>query len=226
MIVVKIFIDSRESGAVFSAFRRAANDPALLKTLKETSVEIIQQNNMESGDFVCGECAIEHKTPNDYRQSIMSRHLADQTQMMKRNFKECAIAYSGSAADLFHDSFGRIDKFGTGTFASYMVQGIPVMICQDFDTMAVIVIKLLHKWTDDKVRDNNPNINQRIGSDVQLCIMTAIDGIGEELGNTVLDHFGTIEKVVAASIEDLVKIPDIGEKRAIDIYSAFHSPRW
>ena len=71
---VKIFIDSRESGDVFSAFRRAASDPALIKTLKE-NVEIVEKGNMESGDFVCGEYAVEHKTPSDYRQSVITNTL-------------------------------------------------------------------------------------------------------------------------------------------------------
>lgn len=217
---MKIFIDSRESGEVFSAFRRAASDQALLKTLKEPSIEIIQQNNMESGDFVCGEYAIEHKTPNDYRKSVMDRHLADQTQTMKRNFKECAIAYSGSPWELFQDSFG------TGTFASFMIQGIPIMVCGNLDMMAVVVIKMLHKWTDSKVRDNNPNINQKVFGDAQLNIITGIEGIGEVNGNALLDHFTSIDKIVEASIDDLTEVHGIDKVKALTIYNALHGVRW
>ena len=217
---MKIFIDSRESGEVFSAFRRAAVDEALLNTLKEKSIEIVQENNMESGDFVCGEYAIEHKTPNDYRQSIINRHLADQTQMMKRNFKGCAIAYSGSPWELFKDNFG------TGTFASFIVQDIPVLVCGNLDIMAVIVIKLLHKWNDSKVRDHNPNINQKVFHDVQLNIITGIEGIGEKNGNALLDHFGSIDKIVEATIEQLTEVDGIDKVRALVVYNALHGVRW
>jgi ERCC4-type nuclease len=223
---VKVFVDSREDDAVFSAVRRMAAHPALLKTLKEEHIEIIQEGNMKSGDIVCGEYAIEHKSPADYRQSIMTKHLSDQTQMMKRNFAGCGILYSGSSTELFKNSFGQIDPFGTGTVASFIAQGIPVLPCDDLDTMAVIALKLLHKWNDTKARDNNPNINQRVGNDVQLRIVTAIPDIGEKHGNSLLDHFDTVADIANASIDDLIKIPHIGEKRAIDIYSAFHSPRW
>lgn len=217
---MKIFIDSRESGEVFSAFRRAAADPALLKTLKEEQIEIIQENNMDSGDFVCGEYAIEHKSKNDYRKSIMDKHLADQTQTMHRNFKECAIAYSDQPHELFKDGFG------TGTFASSIAQGISVMVLGNIDIMAVVCIKLLHKWNDDKVRDHNPNINQKVFGDTQLNIITGIEGIGEVNGNALIDHFGSIDKIVEASIDELAAVKGIDKVRALMVYNAFHSVRW
>jgi ERCC4-type nuclease len=223
---MEIFIDSREDGAVFGAFRRATADPALLKTLKLKEIKITQENNMLSGDFVCGEYALEHKSPNDYRKSIMEDHLQDQMLMMKKNFKDCAILYSGQTFELFRDMLGQIDKFGTGTFASFAVQGIPVYPCGDLDVMAVVAIKMLHKWNDGKVRDHNPNINQKLHDDVQMNIITAIPGIGESHGAALLAVFPTIEEIVAASIDELTKVDGIGSKRAMEIYNAFHGVRW
>jgi DNA excision repair protein ERCC-4 len=217
---LKIFIDSREDGAVFSAFRRAAVDEGLLKTLKESRIEIIQENNMESGDFVCGEYAIEHKSPSDYRNSVYNRHLNDQIQTMKRNFKECAIAFSGEPHEIFYD------KVGTGSFASFMAQGAPVMICGNLDNMAIICIKLLHKWNDEKVRDNNPSINQKVYKDPQVNIITGIPNIGETSALALLDKFGSVGDVCNASVAELTEVKGIGKSHAMEIFNALHSVRW
>jgi ERCC4-type nuclease len=145
---------------------------------------------------------------------------------MKKNFKDCAILYSGHDFELFRDMLGGVDKFGTGTFASFAVQGVPVYICGDLDIMAVIAIKMLCKWNDGKVRDHNPNINQKCHEDVQMNIITAIPSIGESNGAALLAVFPSIELIMNASIDELTKVEGIGKQRAMEIYNAFHGVRW
>lgn len=216
---MRIFVDSREDGVVINAFRNAASDPEMLKTLKEKEI-VIEEATLLSGDIVCGEYAIEHKTPSDYRGSLFSGHLANQVDNMKRNFKGSAIFCSGHDFELFSD------KIGIGSVASFIAQGMPVIPCGNLNTMAKLSIKTLHKWNDEKVRDSNPNINQKRANDDQLNIITGISNISEVNGNALLNHFDTIVNIANAKIVDLEAIDGIGPKRAAVIYAAFHNPRW
>jgi Fanconi anemia group M protein len=217
---ITILIDSREDGAVFSAFRTVASNPDILKTLKLDRIIIQQKNNMESGDFVCGEYAIEHKSPDDYRASTFNRHLDEQIQTMKATFKDFAIAFSGECKDIFYDKIGR------GSFASYLVKDAPVLICGDLETMAEICIKALYKWNDGKDRTVDVNVNHKKYEDPQLNVITGIPSISEEKGKALLDKFKSLEGVFNASVEELQEIDGIGKKIAQNIYSTLHAPRW
>jgi len=215
-----IFVDSREDGDTVMAIQAAARDPELLKTLKEAAITVEIVGNMESGDIVCGEYAIEHKKPADYRDSLFGGRLSNQIDAMKRNFKACAVLYSGHDYELFQD------KIGTGSVASIVVQGVPVICCGNLKTMATLAIKMLHKWNDNKVREANPSINQKRTKDDQLNVITGIPGIAEKQGNALLSHFGSVEAIVMASIEELQAVDGIGIEKAKTIYTTLHSPRW
>ncbi|MFA5397425.1 MAG: helix-hairpin-helix domain-containing protein [Methanogenium sp.] len=216
----KVYVDSREDSAVILALRKAAQSPALLKTLHEDVIEVEVKNNMESGDIVCGEYVLEHKSISDFRSSLYSGHLNDQIDTMRKNFKACAIIYSGHDSDLF------CDNVGTGAFASCMIRGAPVLICGDLDKMAVIALKMLHKWNDDKDRVVNISVNQKRHKDAQLNIITGISGVAEKQGNLLLDRFGSISAICNATIDELKAVHGIGDKMANIIYSALHAERW
>lgn len=215
-----ILVDSREDSDTIMVIQNAARDPGLLKTLKENSITVEIVGNMESGDIVCGEYAIEHKKPADYRDSLFGGRLSNQVDAMKRNFQACAVLYSGHDYELFQDNIG------TGSVASLVVQGVPVICCGNLKTMAVVAIKMLHKWNDNKVRDSNPSINQKRSKDDQLNVVTGIPGIAEKQGNALLAHFGSIEAIITASIEELQAVDGIGKEKAKVIYTTLHSPRW
>src|SRR5512133_1568757 len=171
-----IFVDSREDGDTIMAIQAAARDPELLKTLKEDSIIVEIVGNMETGDIVCVEYAIEHKKTADYRDSLFGGRLSNQIDAMKRNFKACAVLYSGHDYELFQD------KIGTGSVASIVVQGVPVICCGNLNAKTIVAIKLLHKWNDNKNRDSNPSINQKRTKDDQLNVITGIPSIAEKQG--------------------------------------------
>ena len=46
-----------------------------------------------------------------------------------------------------------------------------------------------------------------------------IDGLGPKLKISLIRHFGGIDKVIEASLDDLISVPGIGEIKAKKIYS-------
>jgi DNA ligase (NAD+) len=49
--------------------------------------------------------------------------------------------------------------------------------------------------------------------------------VGEETAIALANHFGSLDKVHKASLEELSKVPDIGEVVAQSIYNYFHDPK-
>ena len=61
------------------------------------------------------------------------------------------------------------------------------------------------------------NESKKAGFD-RVLFALGIDGIGETTARTLAHHFGDIDSLAAASVEDLVKVPDIGEITAMAIF--------
>jgi hypothetical protein len=52
-----------------------------------------------------------------------------------------------------------------------------------------------------------------------FTFLSKIDGIGPTIANTLVSKYGTIDSLLVATVEDLDKLPFIGEKRAYQILS-------
>ncbi len=53
--------------------------------------------------------------------------------------------------------------------------------------------------------------------------LEGIPGVGPKRRRELLRHFGGLQEICAASVEDLANIPGISEKLALDIYAALHN---
>ena len=52
--------------------------------------------------------------------------------------------------------------------------------------------------------------------------MSSLPNVGEVLARNLIDHFGSIADIANASVEELREVEGVGEKKATQIYEAFH----
>jgi len=50
-----------------------------------------------------------------------------------------------------------------------------------------------------------------------------IPGVGPKRRKELLTHFGGLQEVMRANVDDLAKVPGISKKMAEEVYSALHS---
>lgn len=218
---MKIFIDDREDGNVVSHFRYAAQRyNQKQKNIDENKTVEIEVTHLEAGDFVCGNVAIEHKC-DDYLSSLFGGRLYKQIEQMQLNFATSCVMIDKNPGEVFG-----LHTSAMGGIVSCYVRNSPVLFCGTTFNMAEAAIKYFEKANDDKSRDINLSLNQKATKDVALNIISGIPGISEELGNAILDKFKSIEGVVKASLDELMTVDGISDKRARTIYIALHSPRW
>ncbi len=49
-----------------------------------------------------------------------------------------------------------------------------------------------------------------------------LEGIGVKRKNQLMKYFGSMKSIQDANVDDIMKVPGISEKLAMDIYQSFH----
>lgn len=191
------------------------------KNAFKTQIPDIKVEQLSVGDIVCGEMCIEHKSGlHDYYESIKDGRLFKQVDQMVNSYEQCAVLVSVNPNDLL------TKNSHYGVCASLFARGAPMIFTGSLENTAHLVHRMGVKCNDGKERAFDPNINLVSVSDPQLRLITAIDHIGYENGNNLLNHFNNIESISNASMEELMEVKDIGPKLAKNIYQTFHQVRW
>ncbi|PIN72864.1 hypothetical protein COV22_02110 [Candidatus Woesearchaeota archaeon CG10_big_fil_rev_8_21_14_0_10_47_5] len=109
-----------------------------------------------------------------------------------------------------------------GAIASIAVSyGIPILYSKNYRETASLIFAIAKKEQKDysapklhSLKDQNPL------SRVQEYIVSALPGVGSILARPLLEHFGSVSRVMNASEYELREVNLIGEKKARAIRQA------
>ena len=129
---------------------------------------------------------------------------------MKSNYQHSFIVVSGSYTDLISDPMIKNQNSIIGALTSCFARGCPVIFCDNYPNVCIMVQALSEKLLDGKNR-TIPIIEIPIEHD-QLRLLCSISGISEKRGQALLDRFGSPMNVFNGSYEDITKIKGIKAK--------------
>jgi len=179
----------------------------------------IQGMELEVGDYIVGNVAVERKEIGDYLGSLTSGHLNQQLWELSYNFELSYLLVVGIA------SAGLMErKLRRQTYVSSLVgsslkratsgkQGQVVTVNLETDFDAALFLKYLH----DKVIKGEPRLPRvqklRASPNEELVnVLAAIPGIGEVRARDILRHprLNTLQKVMNADVETLCEVEGVG----------------
>ncbi|WP_348304551.1 DEAD/DEAH box helicase [Methanothrix sp.] len=196
----KIFVDPRERGMA-----RLLEGRGLEVTLK----------NLEVGDYVVSDrVAIERKTAQDFVASIIDpeRNLFRQIADLARSYERPVLILEG------RDLYSRQVSASSiqGALASVAVDyGVPIIPTEDQEDTASVITMLAAR---ERRAGHEPKLHghktARTLKEQQEYLISAIPSVGPSVARKLLRHFGSIEKVIAASKEELQEVDMVGPKIA------------
>jgi Fanconi anemia group M protein len=173
---------------------------------------VVNRKNLEVGDFICSKrIAIEKKTHSDFIASIIDGRIFEQAENLKENFERPIILIEGYSTRNINDNALK------GAIASLIVDyGISLISTKNpFDTAQTIY------WVARKEQEEHKHeVAFKVGKKpedekkVKEFIVSSIPGISSVLSKRLLERFGSVEKIFAASEEDLKSVKKVGEKLA------------
>ena len=208
-----VLVDHREKSSI----------PSLLTKLQVPTTIV----ELEFGDYDAG-ILIEHKTAEDYVNSVIDGRLNLQLYELSTNFKRSVLLVDGPVeAELFKRKMPNNIYYSSVAGSIFKTssageQGSISFFNASSEYDSALLIKYLHeKYLRGEPRTPKKLKHKFSGDDDLVYTLSSIPSIGEMRAKLLLDRFQSISGLVSAEIEELSKVPKISQILAESLYNFF-----
>ena len=187
----------------------------ILVVLHNSNDVIVEEKKLSLGDYLInGHIVVERKTTKDFIVSIIDGRLFNQASRLKKFVEKPIIVIEGRG--LYNTGYAMDPRAIKGAIISLStVWYIPVILSKDVNGTADFLM-----MTGIQDREYQLLYVKRLGRKpkrmkrLKLHILQGLPKIGPKTANRMLEHFGSIEKVITADESELAGIEGIGKKKA------------
>lgn len=205
-----VYADSREGNS------------KVIRHLTEMEIDV-KINSMAVGDYqVSDEVVIERKTAKDFVDSIIDKRLFKQARELSEEFKRPLLILEGDDIynGMLHPNAIR------GTIAAIAIDfGISIIPTRNSQDTAAMIKRIAIREQNGEKTPIQIRTDKKPTSlwEQQLFIIESLPNIGPVNAKNLLQHFGSVEKVINASENELMEVEGIGKKTANNIRKVVES---
>ncbi|HOK58817.1 MAG TPA: DEAD/DEAH box helicase [Methanothrix sp.] len=190
----------------------------MARLLEKSGLRIVLRS-LEVGDYVLSErLGIERKTANDLIDSIVDpeRDLFRQIGDLARTYDRPLLIIEGQNlyARQVHPNAVR------GILATIAVDfGVPIVPTASMEETAALIALMARREHEAGYRDVKPHGRKtsRTLKEQQEYLVSALPGVGPSVARSLLRHFGSVERIMTASEDELMSVEKVGPKTAARI---------
>lgn len=189
----------------------------LTQRLERSEIVSISYSDLPVGDFVLSEdVAVERKEATDFVLSIMDKRLFGQVAQMKATFARPIVLIEGNifktTSNIAHDALR-----GALSWIS-VIEGVSLMHSSGVEESASL-IEVMARHAQEGLGYEIP---LRGGKPKDLGVLASyaiqgLPGCGPGIAKKLLAHFGSVESVFSASVDQLCEVKGVGRKTADQI---------
>ncbi|MDI6642856.1 MAG: ERCC4 domain-containing protein [Candidatus Hodarchaeaceae archaeon] len=178
----------------------------------------VEARQLSVGDFILSDrVVVERKSVGDFLQSIVDKRLLSQAKLLRETFERPVLILEGKglySRRAIHPNAIR------GSLAALVVDlGISILPTRDEKETALILAAIARR---EQMAENREVAVRGAPkgltlSEYQRFIVEGLPGVSAVLAKRLLEHFGTVEKVMRASEEELQQVRGIGREKAREI---------
>lgn len=190
----------------------------MARLLERSGLRIVLRS-LEVGDYVLSErLGIERKTADDLIDSIVDpeRDLFRQIGDLARTYDRPLLIIEGQNlyARQVHPNAVR------GILATVAVDfGVPIVPTASMEESAALISLMARREHEAGYRDVRPHGRKtsRTLKEQQEYLVSALPGVGPSVARSLLRHFGSVERIMTATEEELMAVEKVGPKTAARI---------
>jgi Fanconi anemia group M protein len=192
----------------------------VIEALKNLGADVSVEQLVSADYLASDRVAIERKTVSDFLQSIIDKRIFNQAIALKENFKRPIIFIEGMEGKNIFESLYTIRSMSPnairGALSFLMLEhAIPVFFTDNYKETAQFIFTMARQ---EQIGGKEPWLRPKRSQDSieewQRYIVESLPGIGQKNAEALLEHFGSVENVMTASKEKIMKVDGFGEVRA------------
>ena len=177
----------------------------------------IEITTLKIGDYIVSDrVAFERKTVDDvFATLIERRELFSQLNDLAKSYIKPILIIEGE--DIFFFSSRRMNPRAIQGFLNTIaLMRIPTIYTLNEAETAEVISMIAEKEQLGKTKPFNLHAKRSSlsQSKVKEYIVSALPGIGPVAARNLLKHFGSVENVMTAPLEELMKVDHVGQKTA------------
>lgn len=209
-MTIEIYVDHRETKS------------GIPSALEELGAEVIVKT-LEVGDYhVSDGVIIERKTTSDFIHSIIDDpgHLYGQLSDMMREYTRSILIVEGAPMDLYTERAIDSNAVDGMVLAAARFDASMIWTLSADHTARMIYREAEHEQVDQKKNKGSPHgkrSSMTLPQRQEYVVSSIGGGVGPTMAETLLEHFGSVQAVMDANIDELMDVEGIRQKRAENI---------
>ncbi len=171
----------------------------------------LREKTLKAGDYEVGACRIERKTGTDFRQSIVTNRLFNQCRKLRQRSEPSFLLIEGRPSQ----NAGEMNREAIrgARLAVSVFWCLPILSAVDAKDTANLLRRLARqnrrgaKYVNQRPHQVGRNLTSR-----RLHVLQGLPGIGIEKAKRLLNHFGSVRRVLTATRKELMQVHGLGEK--------------
>jgi len=206
-LTVRIIADERE---------RRSGVPEELRSIGAS----VEYKVLDVADYLVGEFAVERKSVRDFNSSLFSGRLFDQAHRVGQSYETIFLIVEG---DLWKEiGNARNPRSLWGALISVVLDfGLNTFFAPDTKQTAQFLFTLAKGGGHRRGSGGPPVIVRKPRTTdlkrVQVSVLSSLPGVGPRMAEQLLDHFGSLRKVLAASVTEMSVGAGLGKARALSL---------
>ena len=232
-MTLSVVVDDREPEGVRRAVEAHADvDRVAVARLPAADIAALDDSAGpdDSAREVHGAVGIERKTVDDYVNSAIGTtgtDLREQVSKMADAYDRAYVLLEGDLSAVGERRPGLDAAAVHGTMASFAARhDTPVIPCSDRERLVDVAIRLLRKHREDPGPRPLPGGTVTgYAAPTTKRMFGCIEGVGPKTADALYERFPSVETLLAATPDELLKVEGIGEKRASAIFETLRGER-
>ncbi|MBN2487808.1 MAG: DEAD/DEAH box helicase family protein [Methanosarcinaceae archaeon] len=187
---------------------------SVVRSLEKLGVDI-SVRTLEVGDYVVSDrIAIERKSAEDFVNTLIKHNLFEQVSNLARSYEKPVLILEGEG--LFTARQLNPNAIHGALMSITLDFGVSVLYTRDAEDTASLIRQLAKREQSDEKHEISMHGKKSslLLSEQQEYIVSAISEIGPKAARNLLMHFGSVEEVMKAGYDELVKVKLVGPKTA------------
>lgn len=187
---------------------------ALLELARRCRAFDVRMVHLDTGDYLIDDqVLVERKTIGDFVASLVDGRLFPQTARLAHSSYRSLLMIEGPRSPSMPNVHPHAVEGAVVSLAA--MWRLPVLHSPEPEH-SLLILRLL---ADQVTRSHQP-VLRRFGrkpkrhASRRLFVLQGLPGVGPALASRLLDHFGSIERVVSADASALAEVPGIGPRKA------------